>query len=76
MEYCGLLSGERATTCRTHSCNGAVRMRLGNVHAFPFRLDGRFACQNRSADASQLTLNGRPAMEGSLVDFRLGKQSI
>jgi len=76
MEYCGLSSGDRAITIRTHSRSGAVRMCLGDGRVFSFRFDGRFTCQNRSADASQLTCNGAPTMEGILVDFRLGKQSI
>jgi hypothetical protein len=51
-------------------------MRLRTERFFRFLFDPRFTFQNRSADASQLILSGPPTMEGSLVDFRLGKQSI
>jgi hypothetical protein len=51
-------------------------MRLRTERFFLFTFDVRFARQYRSADASQLIFSGLPTMEGSLVDFRLGKQSI
>jgi hypothetical protein len=51
-------------------------MRLRIECFFPFIFDALFTCQYSAADASQLICRGPPAMEESLVDFRLGKQSI